>query len=372
MSELPESDRPQIVERRERWARRQTRGSIFWPILLITLGAVFLLRNVGGLSGDAWDNLLRLWPVLLIALGLDSLYRREGVAGAVFWIGLGVVFLLANLGMFAWNVWDVVFNLWPILLIAIGLDIVLGRRSTWGAILAMVLLVAILAGALWFMGGGVPAGQALGGEEISQALGGATEAVVALKPAVGSLRVGALPEGGQALAAGTIRERSGETVRQDYRIEQGRANFGLHTEGVTVFYRPGGSRGPDWDLDLTPAIPLEMQVGLGAGEIVLDLSGLQISRLDVDLGMGRTQITLPSTGQFEADVSGAMGEMVIIVPEGAQVRIESDSGLAAVEAPGSFRRDGNTYTTSGYASASERIDLHVSQAIGKITIRVGR
>jgi hypothetical protein len=372
MNELPENDRPQRIERPKSVERRQTRGSIFWPLILIAIGVAFLLRNVGAISGNTWENLLRLWPLIMIAIGLDSLYRREGVAGAVFWIGLGVVFLLSNLGIFAWNIFDILFNLWPILLIAIGLDIVLGRRSTWGAILAMVLLVAILAGALWFMGGGAPAGQALPGEEISQGLEGATEARVELTPAAGSLYVKALAADANILVNGTVRERSGETVRQDFSQSGGEATFNLHTEGFSGFFLPGSRQGPDWDLNLTPSVPLDLQAGLGAGELVLDLSGLELSRLEVDLGAGRLLLTLPAEGRFEARINGAVGEMVIVVPEGMQVRIESNTALAGIEVPEGFRRDEDIYTTAGYEGAENQINLEASQAIGKITVRMAR
>ncbi len=368
MSELPQGPRPQRSERRE---RRIYRGSIFWPLILVAIGVVLLLRNTGALTGDAWENLLSLWPVLLIAIGLDSLYRREGVAGAVFWIGLGVVFLLTNLGLFAWNVWELILNLWPILLIAIGLDIVLGRRSTWGAILAMIILVAVLAGALWFLGGAAPAGLALSGEEISQPLGGATRASLNLKPSAGSLNLDALSEGSSNLVDGVIRKRSGETIRQNYSLSQGKADFSLNSQGIS-FYSSGRGNTWDWRLKASPAIPLDIDAGLGAGGLTLDLSKLQISALKVSLGVGQASVSLPRKGHFQAEISGAIGEIIVVIPEGMQVRIDASTGLTAVEVPDSFRKEGNRYTTSGYDTAEDRIDLKVSMAIGKVTVRVSR
>jgi hypothetical protein len=333
---------------------------------------VVLLRNMGSLTGPVWENVLSFWPVILIAIGLDSLYRREGTAGAVFWIGLGTVFLLSNLGLFAWNVWDVILNLWPVLLIAIGLDLAIGRRSTWGAVAAMILMIAILAGALWFLGGGAATGQALGGEEISQALEGATAAVVTLKPAVGEVRVAALPEGSANLVEGRVQKSGNETIRQENSLSQGKATFSLRTEGMRAFYTPGPGNQPDWDLRFNPAIALEMDAGLGAGVMVLDLTDLQINSLNVDLGVGQTRVLLPATGDFNGEISGAIGEIVLVVPEGVEVRIEADTGLAAIEVPGSFEQQGDVYTTAGYETAEDRVALKVSQAIGKITVQNGQ
>ena len=73
--------------------------------------------------------------------------RRGSLVGPLILIGLGVVFLLNNLGALDWNVWEVIFSLWPVLLIAAGLDVLFGRRSGWGALVSLMLIVALLAGA---------------------------------------------------------------------------------------------------------------------------------------------------------------------------------------------------------------------------------
>jgi hypothetical protein len=58
-------------------------GSIFWPILLIAVGMIVLLDNLGLLPFDPWQ-LVRLWPLVLVVIGLDILIetaRRRGHVG---------------------------------------------------------------------------------------------------------------------------------------------------------------------------------------------------------------------------------------------------------------------------------------------------
>jgi hypothetical protein len=45
-------------------------GPIFWPILLIVVGVLFLMSNLDLLSFDPWQ-LWRLWPLILVVIGLD-------------------------------------------------------------------------------------------------------------------------------------------------------------------------------------------------------------------------------------------------------------------------------------------------------------
>ena len=59
--------------------------------------------------------------------------RRGGLVGAAILVTLGVVLLLNNLGYLGWGVWETLGHLWPLLLIAIGLDLMIGRRSILGS-----------------------------------------------------------------------------------------------------------------------------------------------------------------------------------------------------------------------------------------------
>ena len=133
-----------------RW--RSYTPSLVWPGILITIGIVLLLKNIGSLNTDSWTTILHLWPLLLVALGLEALIRRQGVVAPVFWIVLGVVFLLSELGLANWDAFQIVLKFWPLLLIAIGLDIILPRRSLWASLSALIILLVIFAGALWIMG----------------------------------------------------------------------------------------------------------------------------------------------------------------------------------------------------------------------------
>ena len=96
MNELETTEKP-------RARRRLYRGGLFWPVILITVGVLFLLKNFNVLTGDVGSTLVQLWPLLLILIGLDSLLQGHGLAGPVFLIGLGVVFLLNNFGHLPWN-----------------------------------------------------------------------------------------------------------------------------------------------------------------------------------------------------------------------------------------------------------------------------
>ena len=52
-------------------ATKRRANSLVWGIILILLGALFLLGNV---NVDVWDVLARMWPVALIVWGAVKFY----------------------------------------------------------------------------------------------------------------------------------------------------------------------------------------------------------------------------------------------------------------------------------------------------------
>ena len=74
----------------------QRHHSIFGPLLLISVGVAFLLNNLGVIPGNFWDILVNLWPLLIIFAGIDGLVRREGIAWPALLIVVGTFLLLKN------------------------------------------------------------------------------------------------------------------------------------------------------------------------------------------------------------------------------------------------------------------------------------
>jgi hypothetical protein len=50
-------------------------ASIFGPLVMLTVGAALLLKNLGYLK---IESVWKLWPLILIALGLNTLFASRG------------------------------------------------------------------------------------------------------------------------------------------------------------------------------------------------------------------------------------------------------------------------------------------------------
>ncbi len=292
--------------------------------------------------------------------------RHGGVVGPVILISLGVIFLLNNLGWLEWGVWETVLRLWPVLLIGAGLDLLIGRRSAWGSLLVALLLLAVLAGAIW-VHQTRPSGPSATAQPIEQALQGATAARVDINPGVGELRLGALDESG-LLLSGQIQLVQGERLVTE-----------AHRTGSTLVYtlttdRSGWDfRGPwglarQWQVSLTPDVPIELTVNSGFGATEIDLSRLTITELTVNTGVGRTVLTVPATGHLSVNIDAGVGELVLRIPEGMGARIDASGGLAPISASPAFVRRGDLYYTQDFDTAENRLDLEIDLGIGSLRL----
>ena len=105
----------------------QMPGHFLPAIILIAIGALFLLNNLDVVPGINWSDF---WPVILIVIGIVKLVDAGPgghYTGPAVLLSVGVIFLVSNLHLLPFPVW----SLWPLLLIAGGLAMLVDRVS-WG------------------------------------------------------------------------------------------------------------------------------------------------------------------------------------------------------------------------------------------------
>jgi len=346
---------------------KRKRIGLFFPLLLILIGVFLLLSNLGVVSGNIWNLIWQFWPLLLIVIGLDSIFKREGLVASTFMIGIGVIFLLANLGYLNVSIWQMIFTLWPILIIAIGFDILVARRSIWASIAGMIVIAAILFGSLWLFGTTFASGTLLSSDQFEQSLNGATRAQLILEGSAGEIQVRSTDQP-QILLTGSIPNGSNDQVQTSYSISSGNGTYILRDTSVQGFIPFTTTQTNEWRFSITEAIPLELRLGLGAGAMEVDLSRVQLDNLAVNTAVGQTQIVLPEQGRYSAQVTSAIGQIVIIVPRGVGVRVNMDTALVDVDVPDEFLNPGDVYQSSNYESAENRVELSVDLAIGNVVI----
>lgn len=255
---------------------------------------------------------------------------------SLFWpvllIGLGVLWLLHNLGEVQIN-FNVIWRLWPLFLIMLGLNLIVGKRSphlkAWiGAAGAVALLALIVVASLLGLGN-TPAPQ-LKTDHVNEPIGVATSADVRLKLSSGSISVEALSDSANLIEGEMT--YAGELVFDVQGKEEKVIELGVRGDSTGFFDWLQGPGGQEWDIKLSPQRPLALHVAGGAGETTLDLEELHLTDLVVEGGIGSWDITLPaSPARYTATLRGGAGEFVLAIPEAAAVDLEFKAGAGSLE-----------------------------------------
>ena len=172
------------------------------------------------------------------------------------------------------------------------------------------------------------------------------------------------------LVEGTVLLGKGEELQEDFSQQGDTATYMLGTKATSWNAFPAGfDNARLWELGLSPGASLAVDTEMGVGDTDLDLTGLIIEELDAGMGMGRVKVVLPATGQFEARLSQGIGIVELVIPEGMAVRIEADTALAARELPDDLVKQEEFYTSPGYATAANRVEIDAGVAIGLLIVR---
>jgi lia operon protein LiaF len=110
--------------------RRGIMSRMLTGTLIIGIGVMFLLRQLGYIQFDAGDLLRTYWPVILIYFGLLKLmegrtFVGNGGGGGLLLLMVGVVFLAKNLDFIELSPGEIVRFAIPVIIIYIGLKLIL-------------------------------------------------------------------------------------------------------------------------------------------------------------------------------------------------------------------------------------------------------
>jgi hypothetical protein len=262
---------------------------------------------------------------------------------SLFWpivlIGVGLVWLLGNLHIIAPVGFYTVAQLWPLLLIAIGLDIIFGHSHPLVGALIGLCVVGLTAALLIFapvFGLGLNTGSELKTGHYSTPIDGATDAQVNLGFAAGNMTVHSLSDSNDLIDAnlnyvgniGFAAEGSGTHRTVSLQQRGGEISLWPFISGEQV----------RWDVGLSPRVPLDLNVQSGSGDVTLNLADLKLQGLAVDLSSGNLKAALPpSENAYNVNVHVSSGNLTFDMPDTANLNsaVNISSGNLTFNVPGS-------------------------------------
>ncbi len=155
----------------------------------------------------------------------------------------------------------------------------------------------------------------------------------------------------------------------------------------------------EWQINLTPDVPLSLDVKGGVGPTKVDMTGLTVRNLrfdagvgqftmilpqqdeeidlDMNTGVGQTNVYLPENVSANLDIDAGVGSVDVTIPPNAAVQIRASNGIGSVNVPSSLRRmskksdfmdAGGTWQSEGFDLAERRIVIRYNGGVGSFHV----
>jgi len=320
-----------------------------------------------------------------------SVDRRLANLG-IFLLIVGAIPLAVSQGWLARGTVSHALELWPLILIGVGIGLILRRTplhfaggllvaATGGTMLGALLAGGLSLGTLGCEHAGAATDLAV--LEGHGAFTGGTASVV-LRPTCASLLV--VPAPGAAwgvTVTGSVDARPA--------LQQAANRLEVRSPDRTAVGPFEGGRGTRWNVTLGTDGAYALDVNLNAGEVNLDLGGLRVDpltvqgnavgnsrlllhdatvgRLDVQVNAGDLKIGLPARADLTGRVQANAASVALCVDPGTGLRLRNTSVISADNfATAGLVRSGTTWESPGIGSAAHVVDLVLAGAAASFTL----
>lgn len=293
--------------------------------------------------------------------------ERRSQGGLLFpliLVGVGIAFLLGNLGYVPPISVRAVASLWPLILVLVGIEIIFARREPFLALALQVGAIAIGVALVAAQPGGLFARPAsAGSSSVDVARDATTSLTLRVSGGAGRYEV----RGG---ASSLVEARStGAEVRVRTTRTVGSTEVRVSPDLRFDLFRP-----------LVPAevivraasdVPTSVRVEGGAGEFVVDLSAIQTTEADVEGGAGEFVVVLPHPkGTVAVRIQAGAASVTIRVPDGVEARVTTRGGALSVSSENPrLEARGGAGETTGYAAATDRVNVSFEGGTASVRVR---
>ena len=297
---------------------------------------------------------------------MRSTYRYRSFFWPALLILAGVVLLLVNTGQIPVERLYQVVNLWPVILIVIGLELVI-RHTVHGSAgdiaAALVLLVAVVGSATYVAVAPDPA--ATHTVDASTQLGGVKDAALEIDAGAATITISTI---GDDFAADLYRAHiSYSGPKPEVGFVDGKLTIKQTGNNLLAL----GGRRFVLDLKLNPSVTWDAEINTGATSDTIDLHQGQLKSLRLNSGAARHDITLGSaSASVPVKINGGALTVNIHRPGGTPVSVDVSGGAVNLNGDGrAMHAVGHlSYTSPDYSSGGSGYDIKVSGGACTVTV----
>jgi len=295
------------------------------------------------------------------------------IRNGVILLSVGLVLLLNNLEYVDWSVWLSILSLWPVLLIAIGIEKIFAKTNlSFLTILSPILLFLTILGPAYFY-----FNQKEEPNYQGKTFHWEKEMNLTFKKGYASLDFKA----GKLMTSAT----QDDLVFADldywrkepfclYNYSEADSIIRLDIKDVDHFWRgwfkTGFKSRHTWNILFLEKIPWELEIENAAMSGELDFSKLILDKLTIDSDASKLKIKFGDRSlSLKARIDSDASKVELLIPKGVGLQIENRASLSSTDFENiSINHEGERYWTSNYSSAPSKIEISLRGSISKLEI----
>ena len=288
--------------------------------------------------------------------------NNRRLIGGIILIILGILFLLTNLGYIGFDVLLGIFDLWPLLLVVAGVNILFNRRFIVSLIAWIIFFVILILYGTFYRGMNADT------DFKTHFTKPAETSYGELNLDIGAARIDVDSERNDLLKvdARGIKLSHNNTYKND--METAIFNFANKNHGLTIY----NTRGSDYNFKLNEDVIWDLDLNLGAISGTLNLENIATRSVDLDMGAGNLNIILGNKyGRSDIEIDSGASNINITVPKDAGIKIKLDSSLSKTNIDDlSLIKLGDHYISPDYEERDVKLEFRISMGVGRVDFRV--
>ncbi len=290
--------------------------------------------------------------------------RSDKITGGLFLIGLGVVFLLLNLGFISWSILSNIIQLWPLVLVVVGINIIAKNNPIVKGITWLLFLI-IFIGYGYLYGGGISlksSGHTMSTSKMEETTTGKVN----------------IDFGGTKLNINAINRNlieanaNNSSIKPQIKYSNDNSHVTIDLKGSDADIINFGNNTFDYNISLNKQVVWDIEADLGAVSGNLDLSELKVDSLALDLGASNLKIYLGDKHTAtEINMNAGASNLELIIPQtlGMKVKVDGLISKTSLNKLG-WQQENGYYISPNYAEATSKTVVNIDLGVGKLDIEV--
>ena len=291
--------------------------------------------------------------------------KSKKIGFGVFLLSIGIIWVLVNFGIIDWSIFNAVYTLWPLIFVAIGVNIIFINNEIVKAV-TWLLLLTVLVFYGYYTVGNIHSGEPVKSSYFAiEKLPEIERGELKLSLGFVNLDIGS---NSKNLMDGTF---SDPNIFNTVDYKDGKKTAVVSFTQKNKYPFPKGINTNDYDgkLSINDGVIWDISAKLGAANGVIDMSALKIGTFDADIGAGNLKLIFGDNYEStNVKIDAGAAKLDLVVPASAGVRIRTEGLLGKEDLDDlNWEKNGGYLTSPNYNEAESKINMDITMGVGELS-----